>query len=79
MILILHLAIAAGYRINENFSIELGFQDFGELNVSVEDTLIKAGADAIQLSVIGGMPVSANAGVYAEIGFNLWDADVNVF
>lgn len=70
--------IAAGYRINENFSIELGFQDFGELNVSVEDTLIKAGADAIQLSVIGGMPVSANAGVYAEIGFNLWDADVSL-
>ena len=56
----------------------MGFQDFGELNVSVEDTSTKAGADAIQLSVIGGMPVSENAGVYAEIGFNLWDADVSL-
>jgi len=24
------------------------------------------------------MPVSANTGVYAEIGFNLWDADVSL-
>ena len=70
--------IAAGYRINENFSIELGFQDFGELNVSVEDVLLKAGVDAIQLSVVGGMPVSENAGVYAELGLDSWDADFSL-
>ena len=46
--------------------------------MSVEDTLIKAGADAIQLSVIGGVPVSENAGVYAELGLDSWDADFSL-
>ena len=34
------------------------------------------GADAIQLSVIGGMPVSEMRGVYAELVLDLWDADL---
>ena len=69
--------IAAGYRINENFSVELGFQDFGEISASAGGASAKIGADAIQLSVIGGMPVSESAGVYAELGFDLWDADLS--
>jgi OOP family OmpA-OmpF porin len=67
--------IAAGYRINENFSVELGIQDFGEISASAGGASAKIGADAIQLSVIGGVPVSENAGVYAELGFDLWNAD----
>ena len=69
-------SIAAGYRVNENFSIELGFQDFGEINVSGGGSSAKIGAEAIQLSVIGSMPISANAGVYAELGLDSWDADL---
>ncbi|HAW14404.1 MAG TPA: hypothetical protein DCW37_04255 [Cellvibrionales bacterium] len=69
-------AIAAGYRVNENLSIELGFQDFGEINVSGGGSSAKIGADAIQLSVIGSMPISENAGVYAELGLDSWDADL---
>lgn len=67
--------IAAGYRINENFSVELGFQDFGEVSASAGGASAKIEVDAIQLSVIGGVPVSENAGVYAELGFDSWDAD----
>ena len=70
--------IAAGYRINENFSVELGFQDFGEISVSDGGGSAKVGADAIQLSVIGGVPVSENAGVYAELGLDSWDADFSL-
>ena len=70
--------IAAGYRINENFSVELGFQDFGEITASSGAASATIGADAIQLSVIGGVPVSENAGVYAELGLDSWDADFSL-
>ncbi|MGB2272056.1 MAG: porin family protein [Pseudomonadales bacterium] len=66
----------AGYRLNENFAIELGYQDFGEISVSSAGASASVEADAIQLSVIGGVPVSENAGVYAELGFDSWDADL---
>jgi len=69
-------AIAAGYRVNENFSIELGYQDFGEITASSGAASATIGADAIQFSVLGGVPVSESVGVYAEFGFDLWDADL---
>ena len=69
--------IAAGYRINENFAVELGYQDFGEVSVSAGGASAKVETSAIQLSVIGGVPVSENAGVYAELGFDSWDADLS--
>ena len=69
--------IAAGYRINENFAVELGYQDFGEVSVSADGASAKVEADAIQLSVIGGMPISENAGIYAELGFDSWDAELS--
>lgn len=69
--------IAAGYRINENFAVELGYQDFGEVSASAGNASAKVEADAIQLSVIGSVPVSENAGVYAELGFDSWDADAS--
>ena len=70
------LGFGAGYRLNENFAIELGYQDFGDISVSSAGASASIKADAIQLSVIGGVPVSENAGVYAELGFDSWDADL---
>lgn len=67
--------LGVGYMINENFSVQAGYQDFGEISVSGVGS---AEADAFQLSILGGLPVSENAGVYAELGFDLWDADARV-
>ena len=69
--------IAAGYRINENFAVELGYQDFGEVSASASGASASVEADAVQLSIIGGVPVSENVGVYAELGFDSWDADLS--
>lgn len=66
--------LGVGYMINENFSVQVGYQDFGEISVSGNGTA-EIEADAFQFSVLGGLPVSENAGVYAELGFDLWDAD----
>lgn len=69
--------IGVGYMINENFSVQAGYQDFGEISASAGGASASVEADAFQLSILGGLPVSENAGVYAELGIDLWDADLS--
>ena len=69
-------SVGVGYRLNENVAVELGYQDFGDVSISGNGSATIE-ADAIQLSVIGGLPVSENVGVYAELGFDLWDAKLS--
>ena len=78
--------ITAGYRVSTNFAVELGYQDFGEFNVSgnsdgtgsfwfagpVEAT---AEATGILLGLKGIYPVQENFEIYGKAGINSWDTD----
>lgn len=64
--------IAVGYQINDNFSVELGFQDFGELKYGKDDAM-HVEADAIQVSLIGGGLVSDTIGLFAQVGLDIWN------
>ena len=66
--------IAVGYQINDNFSVELGFQDFGDVTDGNENLE----ADAIQVSVIGGAMVSENIGLSVQLGLDMWNVASDV-
>ncbi len=69
--------IGFGVNLNENFTVQANYQDFGEISGNFEGANVSAEADAFQLSVTGGLPIGERAGVYAEVGIDIWDADLS--
>ncbi len=65
--------IAVGYQFNDNFSVELGFQDFGDVSDSSGASKNHFNADAIQVSVIGSIMASESIGLFAQVGLDMWN------
>lgn len=69
--------IGFGVNLNENFTVQANYQDFGEISVNSQGVNASAEADAFQLSVTGGLPIGDRAGVYAEVGIDMWDGEAS--
>ena len=68
--------LGLGLVLNENFTVQAGYQDFGEISVSGNGSA-KIEADAFQVSITGGVPAGENISLYAEAGIDFWDASVS--
>lgn len=73
----------AGYRINENFSLEGMFVDFGEMSAEATifdgvDSLsesISAEATGLAVVAVGNFPLSDSASLLAKFGLFRWEVD----
>jgi OmpA-OmpF porin, OOP family len=59
------VGIGAGYSINKNFAVELGYRDYGSVTFFDD---VKLEGTAIQASAIGKLPVSDVVDVYGRLG-----------
>ncbi len=72
--------IFGGAMLNQNFGLEVGYADFGEMSVTWDDGVdyIKdaAEASAFYAAAIGMLPINEQAGLFAKFGFARWDLDL---
>lgn len=85
-------SFGAGYRFNENFSVELGYADLGEASISTNapvtetvagstvtvDGTLDVDAKGFFLGVRGDMDVADNIGLFARAGFLDWESDADI-
>jgi hypothetical protein len=69
-------SIAGGVQVNQHVAFEAGYSDFGEAKVSNGFSSASYSADAIQLSVLGLLPLSDKAGLTGRFGIDLWDGTI---
>jgi OOP family OmpA-OmpF porin len=61
--------ILGGYQLNRNFSIELGFHQFGDASASAPGERVDFEANAFELVGVGYLPMGSNFGLYGKAGF----------
>lgn len=69
-------SIAGGWQFHENFAVEVGYIDFGEVGARDGASSFKLGADALELSLIGTLPLNNTFGLMGRLGIDSWDADL---
>jgi len=67
------LGLAAGVRFNDNFSVEVGYMDFGDMDDTLSanglpDLEAKISAKALVINVLGKIPVSPRWNIYGKLG-----------
>ena len=63
------LGLGVGYSFNANFSIEAGYRDFGSISDGDEDYSAEVSASALQLSLLGAVPLSEQFSLFGRLGF----------
>lgn len=66
----------AGFNINENFSLEASYIDFGDASDNVPPSW-EIEADSIAFGVLGKIPLSSNLELFAKLGYHSWDAEIS--
>jgi OOP family OmpA-OmpF porin len=75
--------ISAGWRFNENFSIEAAYHDFGnfeqQLDINGTAADVSLSADGFTFGVAGSLPISTRFALTGRLGMFFWDgaAEVN--
>ena len=82
------LRLFVGALINPNFSIELGHVDLGEASTDAQSNGCcfyfagpvqhSAGADGLDLSVVGRLPISEAGGVHVRAGMFKWEVSESI-
>jgi OOP family OmpA-OmpF porin len=79
-------SFGAGYKFNNNFALEVGYIDMGEISDSARENLgggdyyeetFAFGASAVQASLIVSFPLGESASVYGRAGFADIDFDAS--
>ncbi len=69
--------IFGGYNFNQNFGVELGWVDLGEISVSGPGGTATAEADGFQAAAVGILPINPQFSIFGKLGVYMWDAEVN--
>lgn len=73
--------IVGGYEINENFSVEAGYTNFGEFGVDYTDGFDSLSenyeATALYLAAVGSIPLG-QASLFGKFGLASWDLDASI-
>ena len=73
--------IFGGYAINENFSVEAGYTNFGEFGVDYTDGFDTLSenyeATALYLAAVGSVPLG-QASLFGKFGLASWDLDASL-
>lgn len=74
--------VASGWRFNENFSVEIGYHDFGdfEQSVDINGTLatVSLSADGFTIGVGGAIPVSDRFSLTGRLGWFFWNGSAEI-
>ena len=74
-------AIGGEYRFNSNFTIEVRYDDYGNMTTSPKDEGVTGYneilADSLSAGIKGGIPLSEQFSIFAKIGFSSWDINTN--
>lgn len=76
------IRIVAGWSINDYFSLEGGYNDFGDFEQTVDDgngpLTVKLSADGFILGVTGRVPVSKRFALTGRAGMFFWDGNAEI-
>jgi len=67
--------IFGGYELTENFAIEAAWADFGEMTASAPGASAGIEGDGFIMDAKGTLPLNEQFGVFAKVGFIMWDAE----
>ena len=70
--------IFGNWMFTDNFGIEGGWVDFGNLSTNIGGTDAEIDADGFDLFVVGALPVSETFDLYAKVGMLSWDAEASI-
>ena len=70
------LNIFAGYQVNRNFGVEVGYADLGKFSGSVPGFSVTGEVTGFELSGVGTIPIDQKFALYGKLGFFMWDVDV---
>ena len=68
--------VYGGYQFNPYFGLELGYTDFGEVDVTGGPGELDA--DTFSLVAVGNLPFTERFSGYAKAGFHRWDAEADI-
>ena len=76
------IRIVAGWSINDYFSLEGGYNDFGDFEQTFDDgngpLTVKLSADGFILGVTGRVPVSNRSALTGRAGMFFWDGNAEI-
>lgn len=61
-------SVFGGYQFHPNFAVELGYRDLGKVSESYAGSNYSLEADAVELSVVGKLPLNDQFDVYGRLG-----------
>jgi opacity protein-like surface antigen len=79
-------SFGAGYKFNNTFALEVGYNDMGEISDSISENLgggdyyeetYSFGASAVQASLVVSLPLGESASIYGRAGFADIDFDAS--
>jgi len=82
-----YLSVALGMEINKNFSLEIAYNNFGEVEDDVfyiqipGDSLtidLEAVLSSFSVAVLGKMPINERVSIFAKLGLEKWSGDYKV-
>jgi len=69
--------IFGGKRFNQNFAVELGWVDLGEVAATGPGGTARVETDGIQVAAVGILPVNPRFHVFGKVGLYLWDVSAS--
>jgi OmpA-OmpF porin, OOP family len=65
--------IFGGKKFTQNFAVEFGWVDLGEITATGPGGTARVGADGLQAAAVGMAPVSPQVNVFGKVGLYMWD------
>lgn len=62
-----------GYNFNQNFGVEIGFVDLGEITATGPGGTARLESDGFQAVAVGIIPINPQFGVFGKLGLFMWD------
>lgn len=70
--------IFGGYNINENFAVEVAYQDLGDNSAVVLGQQTNLDAEALSIALVGKLPINDQFEVFGKLGYADVEADADV-
>lgn len=71
-------ALFVGYQLSPSLALEAGYRNLGSDTVPYGGYNVKVSANAVQLSLLGQMPLANDFSAYARVGLNRLEAKASV-
>lgn len=69
--------VYAGKGFTQNFGVEVGWVDLGEIKASGPGGTATLGVDGFQVAALGMLPLNPRISLFGKVGVYLWDASAS--